>query len=164
MHFMFSDWFFSPINMQWLFEVELLQASPPLESSTTTISCSGKAGRCSRALLTQGFYLLCVLPRFRAAERAWALLRLFDADGDGYLSFEEFRGTSACAASHAPPGVLTLMRGCICGKICCSSFLVFQGRKSGIVISPPLQQPMPGVCLLVSGAGSFIFRHRYPRG
>lgn len=35
-----------------------------------------------------------MLYRLRAAERAGALLRLFDADGDGCLSFDEFRGES----------------------------------------------------------------------
>lgn len=37
----------------------------------------------------------------RAAERAAALMRYFDADADGLLSFEEFRGESA---PHGNPG------------------------------------------------------------
>lgn len=43
-------------------------------------------------LATRIYNDLTCLSCFRAAERAGALLRLFDADGDGYLSFDEFRG------------------------------------------------------------------------
>ena len=51
-----------------------------------------------------------LLFRFRAAERAGALLRLFDADGDGYLSFDEFRGTYQRLLSTS--GVLGVTRRC----------------------------------------------------
>ena len=47
---------------------------------------------------------------FRAAERAGALLRLFDADGDGYLSFDEFRGTYQRLLSTS--GILGVTRRC----------------------------------------------------
>lgn len=50
----------------------------------------GQGCGCCRLNLEFKFYMLF---RVRAAERAGALMRLFDADGDGYLSFDEFRGT-----------------------------------------------------------------------
>lgn len=63
-----------------------------------------------------------LLFRFRAAERAGALLRLFDADGDGYLSFDEFRGTYQRLLSTS--GVLGVTGRCFYVKHIFNSYSV----------------------------------------
>lgn len=89
-----------------LLTVEPHQTSPPfqIESPAPTAGHSSRLAAVAALFELRLNKLLDVLSCFRAAERAGALLKLFDADGDGYLSFDEFRGTHlrylGCESHH----------------------------------------------------------------
>lgn len=95
----------------------------------------------------------------RAAERAGALLRLFDADGDGCLSFDEFRGENASmlVLKEVSSPLYHAHADMIAKRGAQASVRATRGGEQRDLHAAATLR----ICPLPSGAGRFSFPHEF---